>query len=203
MATLRVQRGGWHEEIDRLVKSLGYKDENGLVTMGSLTITGHDYWVILEYGSSPRTRNPLTHSQRGTLVKINIPDVPRSKNHRSWYPIRPKRRGGRLVYWHRGKLQVRKIVHHPGIAARGFLRRALEDVQNSLYKDLVRLANEDTLPDREELRALLNGHLLDLLVSVRESSPVQAAIDAGGFELDDEDDDGSHLKDAWGVTLSR
>lgn len=204
--SFKVQKTGWMPEIDRLLKSLSEVDDEGMVVLGGLTITGHDYWVILEYGSSPKTRNPLSHSQRGDIVKINIPNVPRSKNHRSWYEIKPKRgrgKGARLVYWHNGKLQVRKKVHHPGIAARGFIRRALADMQGRLYKDLIAFDEDDTLPDRDDLRMLINKHLMNLLETIRESTPVGAALDSEGFELDDEDDDSAHLKNAWGVNLSR
>jgi hypothetical protein len=196
------------EELEKVLRDLqqGDSEEYGGKTVpivrGGLTVQGHDYWVILEYGSSPRTSDP-TPNKPGDIV-LSIPeDIPSPKYHSSWYRIEP-RRAKRLVYYdsRQGRVVVRKWVRHPGNLSRGFIRKTIAQVENLLWNALQELDNdEDTLPTRQEIRQVINGHLRLLLLAIREATPVQDRLDRDGFINDD--DTTPHLKDAWGIELAK
>jgi hypothetical protein len=196
------------KELDQVLHDLQlgdgseYGGSTTALIRGGLTVQGHDYWVILEYGSSPRTSDP-TPNKPGQIV-LDIPDdLPSPKYHSQWYHIYP-RRAKRLVYYdsRQGKVVVRKWVRHPGNLARGFIRKTIAQVEASCLRALQELDNdEDTLPTRQEIRQILNIHLRLLLISVREATPVQDRLDRDGFINDD--DTTPHLKDAWGVELAK
>jgi hypothetical protein len=190
----QVRKEGWAEEIDRLIASY---DEGDPIIAGGLTVTGHAYWVILEYGSSPKT--PNAGPKPGDIVQLKVPfNAPQtSKNHARPYPIRPRKRK-MLVFWDHGVLVKRMLVRHPGNYSRGFLRKIIAKVQIALYKELVKLDKGDTLPDREELVALINQHLLFILEAVRAATPIGPT----GKYLTIPDDKG-HLRDAWGLELAK
>jgi hypothetical protein len=199
-STFRVTRAGWHEEIERLLTSF-LEDDNPLI-MGGLTIdSGHDYWVILEYGASPASVLSPEPAELDAVI-LRVPsDIPKPKRHRRWYKILPKR-AKRLVFMKDGRLQVRKQVRHPGsIIARGFIRRLIAKTQAKLYKELLALDKDDTLPDRSDLRRLVNGHLVLMLKQLKAATPVQDVLDADGFI--DDDASSSHLSNAWGVDLAQ
>lgn len=200
-------KDSWDKELDRVIADLqtGDDDEYGGSTRalikGGLTVTGHDYWVILEYGSSPRTKN--AGPKRGDIQLVLPDDIPSPKRHTKWYPIKPKRRGGRLVYFDRkeGRIVVRKKVYHPGNLARGFIRSTIAQFERACLQALAQLdGDEDTLPTRQEIREVINLYLRLLLKAIREATPVQDSLDADGFI--NEDGDGSHLRDAWGIQLA-
>jgi hypothetical protein len=200
--SVKVRRDGWVAEIDRLIES--YNDGDAIIN-GSLTVTGHSYWVILEYGSSPRT--PNAGPKPGDVVQLKVPfnAPPFSKGHTQWYPIRPRKR--KMLVWKEGNRIIRRrMVTHPGNFSRGFIRRIVYKVQQSLLRTLVNIdrrtfsdwSRDDTLPDRDDLVELLNRHLLFILEGVRASTPVgpmdkylTLAEDAG------------HLKDSWGIDLAK
>jgi hypothetical protein len=190
----KIRKGGWDEEIDRLIAQY---DDGPPIIGGGLTVSGHSYWVILEYGSSPATSNP--GPKPGDIVELAIPfNAPQtSKNHHTWYPIRPRRRE-LLVFTQDGRKRVARLVLHPGNTPRGFIRRIVNKVQQALYEELLRIDDDDTLPDRKDLVALVNKHLLYILDAVRQATPLGKPSKYIPME-----DDIGHLRNAWGVELAR
>lgn len=170
---------------------------------GGLTVDGHDTWWILEYGSSPASPGV---DLSGDVPLIEPPGLPDPQFHSEPYPIRPKTaidpRTGKVrwlgFYNARGKFTFRLQTRHPGITARGFVRSAVRKFQLALQKDLERLGNEDTLPDRSDIVDLVNRNLLELLNTVRATTPV-----GSGLQDKSPREGGKHLRDSWGLNLAR
>lgn len=169
---------------------------------GGLTVTGHRYWVILEYGSSPRESDPAPNESRDAVL-LKLPrGIPASKRHAEWYPIRARRKAWIRYLAKDGQSWVQKaVVYHPGISARGFLRRTIaemdQNLQRRINEQLKRTLNiGDIVPRRRDLTTVFNRYLKDLLQAVKDATPV-AEADAEGFLYDD--GDGTHLRDAWQI----
>lgn len=181
----------------------------------ALTITGHTYWVVLEYGSAPAQQGSRRPSSGDPYV-VAIPDWvpgPRNpstheyvdKNGRTqsgkWYPIKARYKRQLHFIDRSGRQRHQEMVHHPGIKARGFLRRAIRAWAMRVEHDLEYLQQqlEDELPERKTLVKLINFQMRNLLQEIKDATPI--GEDADGERFDDED--GSHLKDAWGIVPAK
>lgn len=168
---------------------------------GALVIMGHPYWVILEYGSSPAEPDP--GPSVGDDIVITLPDdLPNSKHHTAWYPIRPRDSSGWLVFTDRQfKQRFEKEVFHPGVRGRGFIRQALQEFYYSLGESLERLevhieqdlGRGDDTPFRYEVKMVFNRELNKLVNNVIATCPED--------EFGDKED-GTHLSDAIGIILA-
>lgn len=168
---------------------------------GGLTVDGHDTWWILEYGSSPASPGV---DLGGDVPLIEPAGLPAPQFHSEPYLIRPKTAigpNGRprwLGYFNgRGKFTFKLQTRHPGVHARGFVRAAVRQMQLQLQKELQALAEEDTLPDRSDIVDVVNRCLLDLLNTVRATTPV-----GSGLQDKSPREGGKHLRDAWGISMA-
>lgn len=179
---------------------------------GGLTITGHNYWVIVEYGSSPRTPNAGPASDDPIILALP-PGIPDSKGWAERYPIEPRVKLMLRFFW-KGHWRRTFLVHHPGVLGRGFLRKYIANVVASLTKELATIfdagegrGEDDTIPSRKELVELVNFHLKSLLDAVVEATPISAnGVDDDGnlrSDAEREERDGTHLRDAWGITRAK
>jgi hypothetical protein len=169
---------------------------------GALTITGHTYWVILEYGSSPAERDPGPKANDTLILALpereemdDLPPdsaYPASKHHVEWYPIRARHKKKLFFYDSYGERRMQESVNHPGVKATGFIRRAVQETFVDLFAMLDELDEElgDDLPERHQVVKAFNDYLSLLLQAVRFATPVGAKDDPRepGF-----------LKDAWGI----
>jgi hypothetical protein len=183
----------------------GYEGKTSI--SGGLTVTGHTYWVVLEYGSSPAEPDPGPKNEDEFNIialptREEIDDLapgsayPESKHHSEWYPITARHKKKLFFYDSYGERRFQTTVHHPGVHATGFLRRTVQDSLVDLFAILDELDAElgDDLPDRSQVVKAFNGYLALLLKAVRFATPVGAKEDPRepGF-----------LKDAWRVEYAR
>lgn len=195
--------------IDRLIEEYS---KNKFRIGGQITIeSGHDYWWILEHGSSPRTPNPDleavgTGSGEKSIILQRPVGVGLSKLHRTKYPIipNPLTKDGKLrhlIFWWAGELGNRErmkltIVRHPGIKPRAIIRIALWRAERRLQRELGADANK-TLPPRDKFVQIMNKVLIDTLAEIKRNTP------EGVIEHDQPTmRHTSHLRDAYGVILA-
>jgi hypothetical protein len=185
------------DTVNDLIQDLGSSP-----IVGGLSITGHEYWVILEYGSSPAEPNP--QPSEDDVVLLQLPDdIPAPKGHADWYPIQARYKKKLRFIDSYGKLRMQFAVHHPGIFGRGFLRRTIETVELQFQEVLDGLQRElgDELPSRRDLVAIFNAYLRSLLTAVRAATPIETAIQR---KLRQAPDDGEgHLRDSFSIDLAR
>lgn len=179
----------------------------------SLTVTGHDYWVVLEYGSAPAEEGPR-EPQNGDDVDVIIaipsfiprPHTPTDHTvelHNGttitskWYPIRARNKKSLHFIDRHGVERFDTVVYHPGIKARGFLRRAIRAWQYRVLVEFEALDQElgDDLPERRDLVTLINRNLRILLKDVQEATPVG--------DKHDPRRDAEPLAAAWGIIPAR
>jgi hypothetical protein len=198
-ARIKPKKVSVEDALDRAIASFGTKRNIN----GGLRVNGHDYWWILEYGSSPASPGiDLT----GDDLLQPPDDLPAPHFHTEEYPIRPVPRinpeTGKLrwlYYWHRGSYRFRLGTEHPGVAARGFVRKAVRKAQLQLKKDLDDLRKRTRgIPTRDQIVAVVNNNLRLLLQLVKASTPVGSPIEDHSPRVrESERNDGTHLKDAW------
>jgi hypothetical protein len=178
---------GIAEDLDRLIASF---EKGPPIIQGSLVVTGHSYWVILEYGSSPATPDagPGEDDPVGLQVPWNAPQM--SKHHGEWYVIAPRRR--KRLFFNGG---FHKVVSHPGNTPRAFLRRIIWKWQEQLYRELQTVGY---MLDRDELVQIVNVTLLTILAQVHDATPLGKPDKYIAMP-----DDVGHLRDAWSVDLAR
>lgn len=172
---------------------------------GAITITGHSYWVVLEYGSSPETPNP--GPKKGDPILLSLPkNLPRPKNHRQWYRIAKKNRNVVRAHTMRPMLRFKgadggwvsaAVVWHPGIAPRGFIRKALLKTQKQFLAGLRKLA-EAGFMDRIKAVDLMNDYMRGALRAIQASIPLG---DPKKYLVLASDE--GHLRDAFNVVLAR
>lgn len=189
----RLQDAGWLDQINDTIADLGQRPIEG-----GLTVDGHDYWVILEYGSSPAS--PTPGPTPGDVVPLNPPaDVPPSKEWGEPYPITPRERKF-LKFFHDGQQFFSLGVKHPGNVPRMHIRQIIDRYEEKFQQYLEGIfdSHDDTLPERRELVAAFNGFLRAIRTDVKADTPV-GEFDNEGFERDNHD---GHLRDAWGLQLA-
>jgi hypothetical protein len=184
----------WPAEVKRKLREFAGHTK---AISGSLTVTGHSYWIILEYGSSPRVQDPGPGFGDAIVLNppINAPQA--SKGHISPYPIAARRKKSLRFIASDGSVQFRKVVYHPGIAGRGFIRRAIQNASDRMVEILEELEPDD-IPDRQALVDLVNVSLIAVLQEVRANTPIGSADKYANVEPALSDDAG-HLRDAWGI----
>lgn len=181
------------------------KDLKQRITCG-LSVVGHDYWVVLEYGSAPAeegTRQEVRNDQAVITIPSYIPG-PSTEDHThevmvggtsiqsKWYPITARLKKSLYFIDRNGNERMQKMVYHPGIKARGFLRRCIRAWKQRMIADLEQWTISSKqgggiIPTRRDLVSLLNFNLRILLAEVKEATPVGIKPSV----------DGSHLRDAW------
>lgn len=180
-------------EINDIINEL----ERGKEIHGGLTITGHTYWVVLEYGSSPAESDP--QPKRTDPILLNVPDdIQAPQHHSQWYPIRARYKKKLKFIDSNGRLRFQYAVRHPGIKGRGFIRRTIFAMEPLLGRALDELLQDNIFPTRRELVAVVNAYLRSLCDAVIEATPVQET-DEEGFDITEEE---GHLKDAISVDLA-
>lgn len=180
----------------------GYEGKTEIT--GGLTITGHTYWVVLEYGSSPAEPDPGPGPDDPIILELppasELPDLPpgsvypESAHHAEWYPIVARHKRKLKFIDSYGIQRFTDAVHHPGVKAIGFIRRTIQQSLPDLFTMLDELDESlgDDIPDRKQVVQVFNDYLRLLLTAVRFATPVGAKENEEGF-----------LKDAWGVQLAR
>lgn len=202
--------GSWTPGLRQLITGL----EGGRpLVMGSLTVTaGHDYWVILEYGSSPAT--PNAGPSPDDAIQLQMPvGIPAGKGHTTPYEIAPRNGsdgGARLRFIDaKGRARRERYVYHPGVRAvlgRGFIRIAVAKIEIGMQRELTALtrahswagrqgaggfeAKETNRFTRNFLAQIVNAYLQILLENVQKATPI---YDGPNHK------DQSHLRDAWGI----
>lgn len=206
--TTKFTQVGMWSEVQARLQDLGLNKP----IEGGLTITGHNYWVIVEYGASPASVN--AGPQDSDPVLLTLPDtVPESKGWQDRYPIVPRNKKMLRFFW-KGRWRRTFVIHHPGSLGRGFLRKYIGNVIKSLSEGFESIFDNtsgasdeehDTIPGRAELVEIVNWHLLMLLDAVKAATPVANAVDGDGNLVLDKrrtGDDTGHLAEAWGVDLA-
>lgn len=176
---------------------------------GGLVITGHTYWVVLEYGSSPAEADPgPTSTDEFNIIALpareEIDDLPpgsaypESKHHTEWYPIRARHKKKLFFYDSYGVRRMQESVNHPGVHATGFIRRTVQETFVDLFAMLDELDEEfeDDLPDRRAVVRVFNDYLRLLLQAVRFATPI-------GTKDDPRPGHEGTLRDAWSIELAR
>lgn len=192
--SINIISDAFGEDVNRIWKEL----TEGPPIRGGLTVDGHSYWVVLEYGSSPKSRAKGWTPDDPIILPPGIPE--QGKHHEKWYPIRARRRE-RLSFYKDGKHRAPVMVFHPGNISRSFIRRIINKTERNLSKALESLSKQDTLPSRKELVTLFNSHLMFMLEAVQNATP--EGPDEKFSAPDDPDHQKGPLRDAWGVVLAR
>lgn len=207
-ARIDIVQDDFSDEINRVLSSFKDEDEDDIIE-GGLTVDGHSYWVVVEYGSSPQEVNPGPKPTDDVVLAIPA-EIPKAKHHQLPYPIMggkwSERRVKRLhkpKHWLKfkvdGKDRFAEVVWHPGVSGQGFIRRTVFKMQGKLLSALQAEDETDTLPDREDLVDILNDYLIETLKAVRAATPVDPRPDK--YLVLGED--AGHLRDAFGVTLAK
>lgn len=191
--------------MDQLTAMLG---EFKRPIQAGISVVGHDYWVVLEYGSAPAeqgTREAVRNDQTIISLPSRIPS-PSNVDHTheamvggspiqsTWYPIRARYKKTLFFIDRHGRRRFDKIVYHPGIKGRGFLRRSVRAWKQRMLKDLQQWAitskQSGVTPTRRDFVTLVNYNLRILLDEVRAATPVGTAETSS---------ESTHLRDAWFV----
>ena len=212
----RITEGGdWAFAIDELLDKW---NDGPPIIQGGLTVTGHSYWVILEYGSSPAEshpwpddEDPMTDDETFILLPESIPPPNR---HEDWYPIEARRATKLWFKGRNGKMRAALAVNHPGNHGRGFMRRVIHRIQKNIVKDLesiqprTKVSREAGLPTRDDLVDGLNLYLLRLQDEIVAATPIGPPKRSGSGRGPDEaylksPEDKGHLAEAWGVDWAK
>lgn len=180
------------------------------ITAALTVMPGHDYWVILEYGSGQAESGPRGPRSTDDVVIPLPPGIPRPKILKShtvelksgktvtskWYPIKARHKKPLHFFDRHGVERYEMVVYHPGIKGLGFIRNAIRMWQYRLLGEFIALDKElgDNLPEREELCQAINRTLKVLLAEVRATTPVS--------DQHDPRRDATPLADAWGIDLA-
>lgn len=183
--------------LDRLLAT--YRQE---FTAALTVAPKHEYWVVLEYGSGqaePGARQPMADDPVVLRVSSSLPGPKPLETHTvtlsdgttitsKWYPITARLKKNLWFIDRQGRTRTAKTVYHPGVQARGFMRRIIFAWQKRLLASL-RAKVGTTFPVRSDHVALVNLQFRTLVEEIREATPVG-----------NEPASASPLKDAWGMT---
>lgn len=193
------------DEITKKFESI-LKSYTSTVVSAALTVAeGHEYWVVLEYGSGQAEEGPRGPMPGDDVVLEAPADVNRPRQFETltvtlnngttvtskWYPI--KAREKKLLHFidRQGVERKALVVYHPGIQARGFLRRTIRAWKHLLDDELAQLAiTLGEPPGRPDVVRILNFHFNLLLEQVRAATPV--GIEPTGHPH-------TPLNTAWGI----
>lgn len=184
------------DSINEAISAFGKGD----LIEGNLTVTGHDYWVVLEYGSSPAEPDP--GPKPTDPIVLTVPPSVHQHHHVDPYPIAARRAKFLKFFWVKENKWVRTVgVKHPGIAARGFIRRTIATLEPQFIKQLDDLIDDiladGKFPTRRTFVAYMNSYLRVLLREIQEATPV--GTDDEGFVRNDDE---GNLRNAWQVDLA-
>lgn len=163
---------------------------------GQLTVDGHAYWVILEYGSSPASNDPGPSAD--DLVPLNAPPEAAggSKQHASPYLITAKD-AKVLRFFKEGEPQFTLSVKHPGNIPRMHIRQIIQKYEEKLQTALEQRLfddSDDELPTRKELVDLFDTFFKAIYDDVVADTPVGTGVQSLQHEL-------GHLQNAWGYQV--
>lgn len=163
---------------------------------GQLTVDGHDYWVILEYGSSPASQQPGPSPD--DIVPLNAPPAAAggSKHHSENYIIAPKD-AKILRFFKDGDPQFSMRVAHPGNIPRMHIRQIIQKYEEKLQtvlEDMLFSDDTDDLPTRGELVDLFDTFFKAIYDDVVADTPVGTGVQSLQHEL-------GHLQNAWGYQV--